>query len=298
MVVSESTLQKIKEIIENKYINLVIGVLGKNVFTEREQTYFRSLGLDLNNSDSFITMIFLHNMINNINNPLSPKSYNEMEAQQSTLDKPNSDILDMLNANALEYMSKLKTDVSARISAIIRESNTEYMMESVASGIDPNTDLASLMRRKSLQQVKQDLQALAPTSNRDWDRIIHTEASNAVGFGSVEGIIQRNPSTPPDKVYVYRITVPDDVTCRHCRRFYGHGGEIPKIYRLSTLLGNGSNYGKKQDAWLPVVGATHPNTRTSPIYEIPLGWSVNPGGTLSYLGEAQWQAWIDEHLQG
>ena len=84
--------------------------------------------------------------------------------------------------------------------------------------------------------------------------------------------------------------------CKFCRRFYGDVGQSPKVYKLSSLLANGSNYGLKTDQWKPVVGATHPNTRTSQIIELKPGFQVSAGGKVTYIGREKWNDYLNSVL--
>lgn len=70
---------------------------------------------------------------------------------------------------------------------------------------------------------------------------------------------------------------------------------MPKIYKLSTLLSNGSNQGLPTSAWKPVIGSTHPNTRTSPIVEIPPGYIPMIGGSMEFVGQTAAAQWIKEN---
>lgn len=84
--------------------------------------------------------------------------------------------------------------------------------------------------------------------------------------------------------------------CSPCRKHYGHGGKAPKLYRLSTLLANGSNYGKKEQLREPVVGSPHPNSRTSQIIELKPGFAVNPGGSVTYIGLDKWNDYLKKNV--
>jgi len=59
--------------------------------------------------------------------------------------------------------------------------------------------------------------------------------------------------------------------CKSCIRLYltaGWGSE-PIIYKVDTLLRNGSNIGKKTKEWKPVIGATHPWCRCEVVAVYP-----------------------------
>ncbi len=116
--------------------------------------------------------------------------------------------------------------------------------------------------------------------------------SNAIGIGSVDRIAEQNEGKDFGDVFVYRIVVNDAALCKWCRRFYQDSDGSPRVYKLSTLLSNGSNYGKKTADWLPVVGATHPNERCSQVIELKRGWKVLPGGRQTYIGNEKWAEYI------
>lgn len=85
--------------------------------------------------------------------------------------------------------------------------------------------------------------------------------------------------------------------CSTCRTFYNDRDGTPAVYRLSTIVGNGSNYGKKKPMWRPVVGATHPHDRESGILELKPGWKVLAGGKLEYIGLARWSEYIAKKVR-
>jgi hypothetical protein len=149
-----------------------------------------------------------------------------------------------------------------------------------------------LVKESTLSKLKQKLRDTTQDVNRDWLRVATTVMSETIGNGSVDRIVTDNRDKDAGEVYVYRIVVNDAALCKYCRRFYMDEDGSPKVYKLSTLLGNGSNFGKKKDSWLPVVGATHPNERCSQVIELKPGWKVLPGGKQTYIGLEKWNDYI------
>lgn len=300
MVLSKTVLEKIRKIIEQNYAQFTVSMLGKAVFSKEELKQMQAAGIDIANKESFLSMAYFHNFINNPINENSPTSVEDMKAQQSQpgikpTGEANDYTVDNLNDKAKQYIDKLRMDVVTRIEGFIRDNNDAYKFDALAN-LDREDAIDTLVKESSLGRVKQKLRDSNKDANRDWQRVALTEMSNAIGIGSVDRIVTDNRGTDLDDVFVYRIIVGDALTCKYCRRFYGDVGEPPKLYRLSTLLGNGSNYGVKSDAWKPVSGATHPNTRTSQVIELKPGFAVNPGGSVSYIGLAKWNDYIHEVL--
>lgn len=299
MVTSRATIEKIRKIIEKHYAMMTVSVLGAQVFSGDELRKLEEAGIDTSNRESMLAAVYYHNFINNPLSKLSPQNLKEMRMQQNHPGmKPESAAtkysVESINDRTKQFIDKLKADVSTRLENIIRENNDQYKFNALN---DPErTSIADdLMKESSLGKVKQRLRDSSKDGNRDWQRVALTEMSNAIGIGSVDRIAQDNAGADLEDIYVYRVIVGDALTCKFCRRFYGDVGDAPKLYRLSTLLANGSNYGPSS-SWKPVVGATHPNTRTSQIIELRPGYAVLPGGSVTYIGLSKWRDYIKETI--
>jgi hypothetical protein len=157
---------------------------------------------------------------------------------------------------------------------------------------DRSDVMDDLIKESTLGKLRQKLQDTSGDGNRDWTRVAITEMSNAIGIASIDRIVTENRDADPNEVYVFRIIVNDAKTCKFCRRFYVDSDGTPKVYKLSTIINNGSNYGKKSDDWHPCVGATHPNERCSQTIELKPGWKLNAGGSVSYMGLDKWREYI------
>lgn len=300
MVVSKETIEKIREIIEKHYNRLTLSVLGRTVFSAKELKEMEAAGIDTSNKDSLLAMVYYHNFINNPLGRDAPSSVEDMKAQQTQAGlKPEGEAHDYtvenLNDKAKQLIEKMKATVATRIEGFIRDNNDSYKMNALQN-LDRSNLMDELVKESSIGKVKQKLRDSAKDGTRDWQRVAITEMSNAIGIGSVDRIVTDNRTADLDEVYVYRITVGDALTCKYCRRFYGEAGEAPKLYRLSTILSNGSNYGLKPDAWKPVAGATHPNERCSQIIELKPGFRLVSGGSVTYIGLAKWGDYIHEIL--
>lgn len=300
MVTSRQTLEKIREIIAKHYSKFAISMLGRSAFSKADLALMQAAGIDTSNKSSFLEMVYVHSFLNNPRNSDSPTSVEDMEAQQSQPEvKPkgeaNEYTVENLNDKVKQLIDKLRADVSTRIEGFIRDNNDQFKFNSLAN-LDRPDALDELVKESTLGRVKQKLRDSSKDANRDWQRVALTEMSNAIGIGSVDRIVTDNREADLDEIYVFRQIVGDSLTCRDCRRLYGDVGEAPKVYRLSTILANGSNYGKKRDTYSPVVGATHVNSRTGPVTELKPGFAVRPGGTVTYIGLAKWSSYIHEVL--
>ncbi len=300
MIISQATIRKIREIIEKNYNRLSISVLGNKVFTNEEKKLLKEQGISTENAKSLMTLAYNHNFINPALASGGPTSISDMESQQKVPGtvpegEAHDYTIDALNESTKQYIEKLKIDISTRIEALIRKNNDEYKMNALQN-LNRPYGVDQLIKESSVGKIRQELRDTAEDANRDWMRVAVTEVGNAIGIASVDRIVSENREKNLEEVYVYRIPVNDEKTCKYCRRFYNDERTNYKIYRLATLLANGTNYGKKSDQWKPVIGSTHPNSRTSQTIQIPPGWAIKDSGKLTFIGLDKWNHYIQENL--
>ncbi len=302
MVTSEEIIKKIREIIKKHHNYFILNVLGNSVFTKEELKKLKDLSLDVNKNDSFLELVYIHNFINKNGSSNNPTSVEDMKNQQNNSNtKPIGEVHDFtiedLNNNTKQLIEKMSQEVITRIEGIIRENGRIYKNNALQN-LDRSELNDTLVKESSLGRVKQKLRDLSGDETRNWNRIAMTEMSNAIGAGSADRIVSENQDKDLGEVYVYKVIVGDAKTCKFCRRFYQDNRDnAPKLYRLSTLLANGSNMNRKSDSWVPVIGATHPNTRTSASIELKPGWKLQAGGRVTYIGMKDWEEYIRWKLE-
>jgi len=295
MVTNEETLEKIRKIIEKHYQKLLISVGGSSIFSAQELEQLKDAGIDTSKKDSLLELIYHHNFIN-APSEAKPTSIEDMKSQQSqpgmkAKGEAHDYAVKHINNQVKDLTEKLRADVTARITSVINQNNENYRRNALQN-LTRTAELDKLVKESTLGDLKRALRDTSGDSNRDWKRVAITETSNTIGIASVDRIVADNQEADLNDVYVYRIIVGDEATCKWCRRFYEDSDGSPKVYKLSTILANGSNYGKSKDSWQPVTGATHPNTRTSQIVELKPGWEVLPGGGQSFIGREKWDEYI------
>jgi hypothetical protein len=118
-----------------------------------------------------------------------------------------------------------------------------------------------------------------------WRLIVNTELSRASNFGAMDAILTNNKGIDPKDIIVYKTGPSDGAVCNECKKFWFREDFItPRVYRMSELLANGSNIGRKRREWKPTVDNTHPNERHLVLHELKPGWGFRAGG-LSYISK-------------
>jgi hypothetical protein len=298
VIISKEKLQKIKTIIEKSYGKLLISTVGSKVFTKEELDQLEASGVDTSNESSLLELIYHNYLLNDLRSPSAPRNISEMRKQQQSRAEGliHTSAEEHVNESFKQYVDKLNSDVQASFEGIIRDTNMSFRNNSIAN-LDRSEALDELVRESTVGQIKSALKDYLEDANRNYERIAVTEVANSLGMGSVDRIALSNPEKKPEDILVFRIPVRDAALCKHCRKFYLDEDETPAVYKLSTLLANGTNYGKKTADWKPVAVATHPNDRESGVIELKPGWKVQIDGRLEFIGLKEWNSYIAKKLK-
>jgi len=301
MVIKKETIQRIRDIINKHHNHVIISMVGRTALSPSQLRELRAQGINVDNESSILAETYYHNWLNEHGSTTAPTSYQDMKSQQRPSMLPIGEAhevsIEHANASLLHVIEKQKGDVMSRIEGFIRDNNAAYKNNALQN-LDRSEGLDKLIKENTIPQLKRKLRDYSRDASQRWDRIVHTEVSNAIGLGSTDRIVSDNRTKDLDEVYVYRIVQNDGALCKYCRRFYLDSDGSPKVYKLSTLLNNGSNYGRKADQWKPVTTATHPNERCSQVLELKPGWSVRSGGGQSYIGRKDWRDYIHDKVVG
>jgi len=259
---------KIRVIIEGYSLYLKFRVLGVSALTASERKRLVATGLvrksDL--SAPTVTDIYLKSHLDLLRQPQSRKQIRDYALKH--IHSTAGDLID-------KFTEKAVTDLTQSVAVKLidhRNQMIAYTREDLAAGAGKKTnrEIARLLREKTGDLFK------------DWDRVVTTELAQATNLGAFDAIVENNRSKSPSDIYVYKSGPHDDKTCKHCLRFWFlSDGITPKVYRLSDLLANGANYGRKAADWKPTIGVTHPNERHF-LLELPKGWGFK-GGAISFV---------------
>lgn len=299
MVIKPEVLARIRKIIDKWHKYTLITMIGQNNVPRELLEELRRDGLTPEHAKSFLQMAYNHNYLNDFGVKENPKTHREMVVQQIPSSLPNgtqhASSLDFLTQNLKALIEKQKAEVTSRIEGMIQDENNKFKFETMKNP-EGSKDLNEMMLKVSKSKLVTRFRDASKDSNRNWDRIVHTEISNAISLGSADRIIDNNKGTNPEEIYVYRIVVEDSALCKWCRKFYMDSDGSPKLYKLSELLSNGSNYGKRTSEWKPVALATHPNERCSPVIELKRGFKALKGGAQTFIGYDEWPSYIQSKI--
>jgi hypothetical protein len=181
--------------------------------------------------------------------------------------------------------SGLRDAMRAAVAANMGDSEAQQKLKELGTDAGLSDDFYDNAFRGTTKRLRSDLGHLTQMWERDLERIARTETTEMWNHGQTDEWTRmaedaaKQSGAPPRAVYVYRVPTP--TACSSCFRLYttstGPGGDI-RIFELSSLEANGTNYGAKRADWKPIIGATHPycvcDIQRLPTYvTLPKGWS-------------------------
>lgn len=149
--------------------------------------------------------------------------------------------------------------------------------------------IGGISERAEAEDVAKRVRAATQELKRDWLRTAHTEMHNATQEATAIVLAHRSPERDP-RVFKR----PNGNACKFCKLLYlQKDGVTPRVFRLSELLANGSNVGRRagrptlsgraRTEWKAVIGAVHPFCRCC-LQVLPSGMGFNKRGLMIYVG--------------
>lgn len=268
---------KIRFIIEGYSLYLRFRVLGITALTKTERKRLLATGLvrkaDLKGPT--VTEAYLQSHLGLLRQPQSRKQIRDFAVRH--IHESAGKLID-------KFVEKAVTDLTATVAKNLLQHRNEVIAETQRS-------LAETFGQKTTRNIARELREKTGELFKDWDRVVTTELAQATNIGAFDAIIENNRLKSPDDIYVYKSGPHDGKTCKHCLKFWFlDDGVTPRVYRLSELLANGSNYGRKAADWRPTISITHPNERHY-LLELPIGWGI-ASGSIQYVGSGynEWKA--------
>lgn len=206
--------------------------------------------------------------------PKVPNGPNEKHAIEWAKHSAATEIKGLGNKVAGDFSTiaiEADKDLRRRYEGVIRDSVSE-----------------NIQRQETVQQLASDLGHKTGDWSRDFKRIAATEKHKAMQEGIVTGLVERYGD--PDDIRVAKMPNPD--ACPHCMRLHKHRDGRLRIFKLSELVENGSNVGRKAANWQATVGPVHPWCGCDLIH-VPEGWGFDEDGDMlpEALLRSDWLEW-------
>lgn len=274
MALTPSQIRQIKKVIE-EHMNVIMELTIGDTKVSPET--LKKLGVPKSVSN-LITDSYKYGKLTTVMN----KNLSKMSPQEV------NDMLKKLKVSSRQQKSmgylKAKTQLSIdnltqrMASAVITSAlQNQLDMYQAIGKVVPNAVKEGTDRYKVIQQLRD----MTQDWERDWHRVAHSEMWDAKVQGEANAIMDNeSPISKKGKdTMVFKRPAPN--ACNKCKQLYLEAdGITPKLFKITELQANGSNYGKKQADWKPTLGILHPNCMC-PLSVMPDGYKFDSSGQLT-----------------
>jgi len=290
MVLTRLQIERILDILKKRHNLFVVKTIGTELLSEQELKELKDeYGEDaLRQVEDFVKDGYWAGYLRNKDlGSVTEDSHEEFKVQpKPAMNDYMEYSVDHGKEVVEEYVQKLSAQAQANFRGIINEYNKrykDYLMTNTALPIA----IKMSEEGKTVSEMVTALRDATGDLARDWSRIASTETTNIINTGMTDKIIKINPDKSAKEIFVYKRVINDAALCPYCRKLHlKDDGVTPRVYRLSDVLANGSNIGKKQKDWQMVIGAVHPHCRCQ-LVQIPSGYYFNKEGKLEFIGEGE-----------
>lgn len=173
---------------------------------------------------------------------------------------------------------KTKTDITYQL-----EKTRTKVNNAVIEALKPEFNVIDEVfkdERPPEKWMATELRKITKDARQDWDMVVKSELVEKKNQGFVQAIIDNESPYTNDGLDTIIFKRPNPNACKHCKRLYlEKDGITPKLFKLSEMIANGTNYGKKVDEWKAVLGIMHPHCQCVPQV-MPKGCKFDENGKI------------------
>lgn len=264
------------DIIEQNNILFVSSKLGPNYLNSDEISKLKSIGIDpykyYNESNDIVKLSLHFGLISDAIGEKQSKlaSFEDLKKYFSSgkyipLTQKEKFALDSVKKQYLGDITANKNRIFNDINNVIstHQKNNRKAYEAFLEG----EIKAGMFEKKTTDEIAREIARKTGDWSRNFKRIVDFISHSAYDEGRALAI----EKDYGDDALVWKRVY--NGACKKCVELYQKNG-IPKIFKLSALRNNGTNIGRKQTDWLPVVGSTHPHCRcTLHHYDQQFEWN-------------------------
>lgn len=261
--------QELLSLIDKNQLTIIGSELGSEFLTDYDRDLLKTYGINPDTlyrpESSSIQTSFHFGML--------AEAIGQLEARELTYEVLRQYVKDgnyipvseqqkaVINSIKMQSFSSLKSlngkifsDINNVLTDTSLAGQQEFLAEEVRQG---------LIKKQTVSKIAHEIAHKTGDWGRNFDRIIETACQNAFEQGKAAEIQRQHPHKDPS---VYKRVFPE--ACKHCIRLYlTEGlGSAPIIFKLSELIANGSNIGRKVADWKAVLESMHPHCRCSLQY--------------------------------
>lgn len=280
MIFNFQQIQEIISILKRNELAFLAKQLGLNYLTQGEINLLSASGIDLTkftDSKGYIEYAYIFGIWADA---LGDKRTKNMTFRQFKDFMKSSNFIPLTEEEefALKQLkTRAYTDITGLGSRIVGGTTNiivrgNQQQQAQIRDIIKKKTIRAYELRQSSTKLASDLGHATQDWGRDWLRIAKYLMHSAFNTGKAQNILKNYGND----VEVYFDVYPK--ACRRCKELYltdpDDENSQPKIFKLTDIIANGNNIGRKADDWLPTLDPIHPYcfaSKATKIYTVD-GW--------------------------
>jgi len=277
MYLTNQQVAELLEILDAKSIGFAVKNVTNKFLTDGEKMLLKKYGIDYALTNSTIQDAYRIGMLTELLGDASKNlSYEQMKRLAYNKKYLQLTPQEIAKVRSLEVFSwgeirGLQNKMSKDYTTIMYTTD-EKQREAFQNHIK-DAARETIVAREGVNQMSVRIGKKTGDWSRDLDRISDYVLHNAHSQGRTD-FIDRN-FAKGQKVYVETF----NSACKICISLYKNPDGSPKLFTTSELRANGTNIGRKQAMWKPVIPPMHPFCRCQ-VETVPFGsiWSAKKNG--------------------
>lgn len=263
MIITPNQLQEIQRILDTNFSFFVGATMGEDFLSDEDKKRLKSIGVDIEKvyspSRDFVLNNFHLGALSEFIGENAAKEItfkdlqNYMKAGKFLpLTSKEVKIVNSIKFQSLKDIRSTSSRIFSDVNGLISKEN--FGQRDAYEKIVRDTIIEGNENRKSVKQIISDLANLTGDYSRNFTKSVAYISHKALSEGKASMIEEKYGKDANVYVVVYADA------CKHCKRIYLKDGESI-IFKLSELVANGSNIGRKANDWKAVIPGAHIHCR-------------------------------------
>jgi len=269
MIFSKEKIEQVMEMVDFQHLHFCIYNIGTKFLTKGDKKILKKYGIDtekvkLPQFTPTKKAYLFGKLAASLRDQAKKVDYNDFlkylrRGQYVPLSKAEVNILDLLENKLANSILKEANKVKTEIQLLLNDRNLKWRMDQSFKDLLSEEMKVSTIENRTKQELVLELGHKTENWERDLGRIAETELQDIYQYGKLAAFAEE--TSDGEDLLVFKNVYAG--ACRSCIQLYlskGIGSE-PIVYKMSELIANGTNIGRTQKDWKPVVGTTHPFCR-------------------------------------
>lgn len=264
MILSTKQITELFDIIHKNQAIVIASNFGSDFLSQSDRYILKKYGVDVNslyrNENDVVFTSFHFGLLSDALKQLRKVktiTYTDLKqyiSQGKYIPLTQTEI-EQINSIKTQNLSSIKSqqnNIFRDINNSISNGNLQYQQKLIRDIIEQGT-----LRKLTIKQISHEIAHATGDWSRDFDKMVQYISQTAYQQGKAAALKRQFG----DNCYVYKNV--QQGACKHCIRLYLTNGigSAPKVFKLSELIANSSNIGRKVNDWLPTVDCVHPYCR-------------------------------------